>query len=79
MDPIDERITAAQLMALRKEPNAQQTIAELLCVGQMAPKLALNAQREIAEFVETGDATRASQMIHAAMVRRSRSAQNPAA
>lgn len=60
-------------MALRSEPRGAEAIARLLGVPSMAANLAVRAQREIAEFVETGDATAAAQLIHAAMVRRGRS------
>ncbi len=72
MEPIDERITAAQLMVLRTEPNAPVAIATLLGVPAMPQHLAVRAEREIADFVQSGDATVAAQLIHAAAVRRSR-------
>jgi hypothetical protein len=74
MDPVDDRITAAQLMALRDDATAHQKIADVLGVRNMAPNLAARSLRDIAEFVETGDATLAAQLIHAAIVRQSRSA-----
>lgn len=73
MEPIDERVTAARLMVLRSEPNAAAAIAATLGVPAMPRSLAERATGEINEFVTTGDATLAAQLIHAAEVRRSRS------
>ena len=72
MEPIDERITAPRLMMLRSEPGADVAIAKILGVSAMSVKLAERAKREIAEFVATGDATLAAQLIHSAGVRRPR-------
>lgn len=71
MEPIDRRITAARLMVLRTEPNAREAIAALLGVPSMTPALAMRAARDIAAFVESGDATVAAQLIHSAGVTRS--------
>jgi hypothetical protein len=73
MEPIDTRITAAQLMVLRGEPHSGEAISKLLGVDGMPPNLAVRAKREIAEFVASGDATVAAQLIHSAGVRRARS------
>ncbi len=78
MEPIDERITAAQLMALRRERGAPQAIAKLLGVAAMPPHLGRRTEKEIAEFVETGDATLAAQLIHGAAVRRTRAGDSAA-
>ena len=72
MEPIDERITAAQLMALRGEPDAAGKISHLLGVDLMPPLLAVRTCRDVAEFVLTGDAVLAAQLIHAAIVRTKR-------
>ena len=69
MEPVDERITAAHLMAMRLDAGATDAIARLLSINQMPPNLAARTKREIGEFVVSGDATLASQLIHAAMVR----------
>ena len=69
MEPVDKRITAAQLMALRREPNGTDAIARLLGLEAMPPRLALRTAAEIQEFVVTGDAVLAAQLIHASMVR----------
>jgi hypothetical protein len=73
MEPIDRRITAPQLLAMRASENAAQKIAELLGVDGMATRLAAHTIAEIEEFVATGDATAAAQLVHAAMVRQQRS------
>ena len=72
MEPVDKRITAAQLMALRAEKNAGQLIAALLGVNRMHGTLATRTIEEIESFIENGDAVLAAQLIHATMVRRSR-------
>lgn len=77
MEPIDERITAAQLMAMRDEPGACAAIGQLLGVDALPANLATRVEREIAEFVASGDAIRGSQLIHAAGVRRGRSGNSP--
>jgi hypothetical protein len=72
MEPIDERITAAQLMALRSDPHGARKICDLLGVDLMAARLAERTRLDIAEFVVTGDAVLAAQLIHAAIVRTKR-------
>lgn len=56
-------------MALRAEPNAARAIAELFEVKEMPLVLAKRTLTEIEAFVASGDAVRAAQLIHAAMVR----------
>jgi hypothetical protein len=73
MEPIDRRITAAQLLAMRAGENAAQKIAALLGVDAMAQRLACHTLAEIEDFVATGDATAAAQLVHAALVRQQRS------
>lgn len=70
MEPIDRRITAAQLMALRAGANPTRAIAELFSVKEMPLVLAKRTLHEIEMFVASGDATSAAQLIHAAIVRR---------
>ena len=70
VEPIDLRINAAQLLALRDQPDAERAISLLLEVNQMDPIEALQTKREIQAFLTSGDATYASQLIHAAAVRR---------
>ena len=72
MEPIDERITAAQLMALRAEPNPAREICALLGIDAMPARLADRTRSDVDRFVGTGDATLAAQLIHAAMVRQRR-------
>ena len=74
MEPIDERITAAQLLSLRGGANPAESIATLLGVEAMPPRLAARTLVDIGTFVATGDAIAASQLIHAAIVRRRRGA-----
>jgi hypothetical protein len=69
MEPIDRRITAAQLMALRGDADATRQICGLLGVEFMAPVLADRTRLEIDQFIASGDAVLASQLIHAASVR----------
>lgn len=76
MEPIDERITAAQLMALRSEPNAAFEICALLGVDAMPVLLADRSRNDIDEFIRTGDATRASQLIHTVIVWHRRKAES---
>lgn len=78
MEPIDERITAAQLMALRADPNAAREICTLLGVDVMPALLAERTRGDVDRFIVTGDATLAAQLIHAAMVRQQRGAKAPA-
>jgi hypothetical protein len=72
MEPIDKRITAAQLMTLRGEPNAAAKITALLLVNEMPPTLGKRTRTEIEKFLIVGDAVMAAQLIHAAIVRRQR-------
>ena len=72
MEPIDTRITAAQLMAMRADPNAAREIGTLLGIDAMPTLLGARTRNDIDRFIETGDATLAAQLIHAAMVRRRR-------
>lgn len=67
-----DRITAAHLMALRSEIDGAERIAHLLRVPEMTPKLAARTLVEILEFVGSGDAVAAAQLIHSATVRRRR-------
>ena len=67
-----ERITAAHLMTMRAEPDGARAIASLLGVTEMPAALGLRTKTGIAEFLATGDATVASQLIHAALVRQRR-------
>lgn len=69
MEPIDRRVTAAQLMAMRASPNAASEIAGLLRVAEMPARLAARTGDDILQFILTGDAVLAAQLIHAAMVR----------
>lgn len=62
-------------MTLRAGPNPGEAIAELLGVAEMPELLAARTQDSIAEFLVTGDAIAASQLIHAAIVRRNRAHQ----
>jgi hypothetical protein len=68
----NERITAAKLCAMRSEPDSLAAIAALLRVQAMASNLAAKTVAEIEEFLITGDATAAAQLVHAAMVRQKR-------
>lgn len=70
--PVDQRITAAQLVALKDRPDALEKIAELLQVERMPANLKAKSLAEIEQFVFTGNATQASQLIHAALVRQRR-------
>ncbi len=70
VNPIDQRITAARLLALRDEPRAAEVIADLLEVSKMPAPLSIRAITEIDEFVRSGNATMAAQLIHADIVRR---------
>ena len=70
MDPINDRITTPRLAAMRGESNAERNIASLLHVEEMPLPLAARTRADIAAFVATGDAVLASQLIHAAQVRR---------
>ena len=71
-EPLNRRITAAQLMAMKHEPTAAAQIAALLGVDRMPPNLATKTVQGIAEFLAQGDATAAAQLIHASLVRRRR-------
>ena len=73
VEPIDHRITAAKLVTLRDTPGAEETIADLLGVNDMAPNLAVQTLGEVGAFLRSGSAIDAAQLIHAASVRRSRS------
>ena len=56
-------------MALRLEPDADAAIASVLGVVRMDPVATVRTLDEIAQFVASGDATLAAQLIHAAGVR----------
>ena len=71
-EPVDQRVTAAQLVDLRARPDGPEKIAELLQVERMPPTLQQKCRDEIERFVASGDATQASQLIHASIVRRRR-------
>ena len=64
-------------MALLKEPNAETAIAELLGVAKMDRVESIRTKLEIEAFVANGDATAASQLIHAAGTRRRAPRQRP--
>ena len=70
MEPIDLRITAAQLLTLRDQSDAARSIAALLEVNQMDQMDALQTTQAIQTFLASGDATAAAQLIHDATVRR---------
>jgi hypothetical protein len=72
VEPIDLRVTAATLLAAREDPHAADTIARLLSVTEMDPIGAVQTRGEIGRFLESGDATFAAQLIHAATTRRRR-------
>jgi hypothetical protein len=73
VEPIDHRITAAKLMTFRDAPGSEESIASLLGVADMAPNLAQQTRDELRAFLSSGSAVDASQLIHAASVRRRRS------
>ena len=58
-------------MSLRDEPNAARAIADVLGVSAMPTGEAVRTKEEIAEFLASGDATRAAQLIHMATLRKS--------
>ena len=72
MDPNEGRINAAQLAALRSDADPANAIASLLGVDEMPPEMALRTRREIAQYIDSGDGVAAAQLIHVAIVRRSR-------
>ena len=78
MDSSEERLNAAQLAALRTDSDAANAIASLLRVDEMPSKLADRTRREIGRYIESGDGVLAAQLIHVAIVRRSRSGANSA-
>ncbi len=71
MEPIDRRVTAAGLLALRDEPDAAGAIGRALQVAAMPTDLARRTSEEIQQFLASGDATLAAQLVHSAIVRRS--------
>lgn len=60
-------------MTLRDAPGAEDAIVRLLGGPDMAPNLQLQTRHEVRAFLSSGSATDASQLIHAASVRRTRS------
>jgi len=69
MEPIDRRITAVTLLMLRDKPHPEQALEALLRVREMAVPDSERTKQEIENFVASGSATAASQLIHAAQVR----------
>ena len=55
---------------MRDQPDPVRAIGLLLEVNQMDPIEALQTKHEIENFVESGNATFASQLIHTASLRR---------
>lgn len=76
MDSNEGRINAAQLAALRTDFDPANAIASLLRVDEMPPEMAIRTRREIAQYIESGDGVVAAQLIHVAIVRRSRKGKN---
>lgn len=60
-------------MTFREAPDSEESIAHLLGVADMAPNLAQQTRDEVCAFLRSGSAVDASQLIHAASVRRRRS------